>query len=411
MTQLHPTSTRQRIQYLDILRGIAILFILLANIHFASGYIFLSDADKTSFSGVWLDKVLEYILHIFIEKKFYTIFSMLFGMGFALQFEKTEQNNRSFVPFFSRRMLVLLLFGALHLFFIWIGDILNLYALLGFFLILFRNCSDRQLLKWAVIMTILPIVHFILMAATETYYPFEIILFVQKYWDAQGWPTSDWMNIGREIGEPLYYLRLSDLGVYIETTNHMALFRWADYLIEGRPFKVFACFLVGVWAGRKILHADLLSNTVLLKKIVFWGFLIGLPMNAIMLIAGELGGVWMAAKEIAHIFGVIPLASAYAASIALWIQKRPQSLQWFAPVGRMALTNYVLQSFVFMTIFYGCGLGYAGYIEFWKVILIALGIFGLQVIGSMIWLQYFKYGPLEWIWRQLTYGRWIPNKK
>lgn len=411
MSQLYPTSTQQRIQYLDILRGIAILFILIANVHFASGYIFLSDVDKISFTALSLDKTLEYILHIFIEKKFYTIFSMLFGIGFALQFEKAKQNNRSFVPFFSRRMLILLLFGVLHLFFIWIGDILNLYALLGVLLIFFRNCSDRQLLKWAVIMTILPIVHFIFMVVTENYYPFQIILFVQEYWDEQSWPTSDWMEIGREIGQPLYYLQLSDLTTYVETTNHMALFRWADYLLEGRPFKVFACFLVGVWAGRKILQANLLSNTVLLKKIAVWGFAIGLPMNIMMLIASQLGGVWMAAKEVAHIFGVIPLASAYAASIALWLQKRPQSLQWFAPVGRMALTNYVLQSFAFMICFYGVGLGYAGNIEFWKVILIALGIFGIQVIFSKVWLQYFKYGPLEWIWRQLTYGRWIQNKK
>ena len=166
-----PVPQKERILYLDILRGIAILFIFLANIKILSGVYFMSDAERLSMNTATLDYVLRVLDFLFVDGKFYSVFSILFGIGFAVQYQRMKKDDRVFVPFFMKRMTGLLLIGGIHLFLLWLGDILTLYALLGFLLISFRHFSNKKLLIWAVILLFMPVLHWLIMYLTNTFYP------------------------------------------------------------------------------------------------------------------------------------------------------------------------------------------------------------------------------------------------
>ena len=118
-----------------------------------------------------LDYVMEILTFIFVDGKFYSIFSILFGIGFAVQYQRMIKDDRVFVPFFRRRMLGLLIIGIVHLFLIWLGDILTLYALVGFALIWFRHFSDKRLLIWTGVFLLMPVIHWLAMYLTDNFYP------------------------------------------------------------------------------------------------------------------------------------------------------------------------------------------------------------------------------------------------
>jgi uncharacterized protein len=184
--------------------------------------------------------------------------------------------------------------------------------------------------------------------------------------------------------------------------------RLFSLLYEGRFFKVLACFLIGIWAGRKILNEGLLQNQKLLKQIMLYGFLLGIPMNILLAYGSvQTEQVWQLLDFIIYALGVVPLACAYAATVALHFNSKQKYLSIFAPVGQMAMSNYILQSIISIFIFYGIGLGLALETPLWQVIGIALLVFILQIIFSKYWLQKFRFGPLEWIWRMMTYQKYI----
>ncbi len=152
-----PVQTADRAQILDVLRGIAILGIFLNNIFGLSGYGFLTEKSKQQFSTYSIDRIIEFLQVVFVEGKFYSLFSLLFGIGFSIILIRTEQKGFNALKVFYRRLAVLFLFGALHIFLLWEGDILLLYALIGFVLPLFRKCSDKALLMWAGVLLLSPI--------------------------------------------------------------------------------------------------------------------------------------------------------------------------------------------------------------------------------------------------------------
>jgi uncharacterized protein len=272
---------QDRILYLDILRGIAILFIFIANIGFFSGWWFLSESEKLALATPKLDHILDMIAFALIDGKFYSIFSLLFGIGFVVQYQKFVDSQRNFVPFMRRRMLILVFLGGIHLFFIWLGDILTLYALLGLVLILFRHFSDKRLIVWAVVLLLLPIVHYLIMLYTGAFYPYLMFEAFNNYAESQGMTIKDWNDQGYESFSFKEYFAFTEINQLIKINLGMPLNRYAFILLEGRMFKVLALFLLGIWAGRHILQHNLLENKGLLKKILLWGLLIGLPMNII----------------------------------------------------------------------------------------------------------------------------------
>ena len=411
--QPKPLSEKDRIAYLDILRGIAIFFIFSANIVYFSGYFLLTENILENFPFTSVDKIFDFIMYTLVDGKFYSIFSLLFGIGFVVQYNNLKKHNKPFVPFFRRRMFWLLIIGLCHLTLFWIGDILTLYALLGFILILFRHKSNKQLLQWAVALILFPIVHWAFMYVTGWFYPGYFYKLYGEYWQSLGLPMIE-MGNGQLRPNGMHYFQIDNLSTFFKANLKRPVVRLAMILEEGRAFKVLGIFLIGIWAGRKILNEDILSNTKLLKRIAFYGFIIGLPISVFRTVIElylRTDAFWDFMHTLTYTFGTVPLAMAYASAFALICQNTNTWLKWFAPVGRMALSNYIFQTFISLILFNAFGFGCAGKLGFTSIMGIALGIFICQNIFSRWWLKHFKYGPLEWVWRQLTYGKRMAIKK
>lgn len=153
-----PVQSTERAPTLDVMRGLALLGIFLNNIYAFSGYGFLEETDKQKFLTFQVDRIADFLQTTLVEGKFYSLFSLLFGIGFSIYLTRGEQEGKSMLRLFYRRLGILFLMGAVHLFLLWEGDILLLYAVLGFFLLLFRNCADKSLLLWAAALILSPIV-------------------------------------------------------------------------------------------------------------------------------------------------------------------------------------------------------------------------------------------------------------
>ena len=404
-----PVPQKERIQYLDILRGIAILFIFLANIKVFSGAYFMSDAEKLAMKTATLDHVLRVLEFLFVDGKFYSVFSILFGIGFAVQYQRMKKDDRVFVPFFMKRMTGLLLIGGIHLFLLWLGDILTLYALLGFLLIFFRHFTNKKLLIWAVILLFMPVIHWFIMYLTNTFYPSYL---AGKFFELAGGILSKESTggPGSAFSLPAYFA-ITDFRTWIEINLHMPLMRLSRILMEGRAFKVLGLFLIGIVAGRQILENNLLSDTRMVKKIMWWGLAIGIPMNLLRTWleygSGNEGEVSVFLEYLLNFMALTPLALAYCAMVSLMVSRRKAWLKGFAAIGRTALSNYLFQTLISIFFFYGIGLGYAFSFGYSFSVLFVLIVFALQIFFSSLWLKYFRFGPVEWIWRQLTYGKVI----
>ncbi len=406
------SETSNRIEFLDILRGVAILFIFLVNIQHLSGVHYYSEEFESQFLFPDFQHFLEMLFFVLFTGKFYFIFSLLFGIGFVVQYQNIVKRNLPYKQFFIRRMLALLVIGLIHLFFIWSGDILTLYAVLGLTLIFFVDFDDRRLLKWAFVLLLLPIVHWLFMYATRTYYYYPLFDFVHEQAAELDLVTPDSKATDRPRFDASQRIAADDFSTWFQMQVVLPVMRLGLIIMEGRLFKVLALFLLGMWAGRKILREHLLDDQEFLKKLVFWGFIIGVPFNILFgilkfsdLITGNFRNFL---NHLSFAIGVTSMAFAYAASIALLVRSRPNLLRWFAPVGRMALTNYLSQSILGILIFHGIGFGYFGVFSFSEIIAIAMLLFVLQVVFSVLWLKRFRYGPVEWVWRQATYGKRLP---
>lgn len=408
--QDHSIAASERARILDILRGIALLGICVANYPMFSLYIFQPPDVLKAMPTAAIDYATAYFHFAFVDGKFYSLFSLLFGIGFSVILLRSQQAGRNGLLIFYRRIFVLILFGLAHLLLFWEGDILMLYGLIGLLLPLFRNVSDRNLLICFVCLILFPLVMDILKVVSDNRInvskPLERLAI-----------TSDSLkgitpkNFGTwVIDHPTY----SDL---LQYNRSGILWRYQMLLDNNRFFKVLGMFLLGLWAGRKMLYNKLEENKALLKKVQRWGFIIGLPVsvaNAWLEMNGKRlphpAGLLMTA---AYAFSVVPMSLAYTSSICLWYLKKPHSkfLNAFAAPGRMALTNYIMQTIFGIIIFYGIGLGLGAKTGVIYVVLIAIAVYAFELVISHIWLRYFRYGPLEWIWRMLTYGKILPFLK
>src|SRR4051794_35461999 len=170
-----PITRAERIDLVDVLRGLAVLGILIGNMQWFSGYGMMPESvQSATFSNA--DKVVQFLVHFFVEGKFYSIFSFLFGFGFALQIARATERGDTKASVFKRRLAWLLLIGALHATLLWAGDILSVYAVTGFILLCFRNKSDRSLIKWAIWLMIVPVLTYaVLLAAFAAFVPAEAL--------------------------------------------------------------------------------------------------------------------------------------------------------------------------------------------------------------------------------------------
>jgi uncharacterized protein len=400
--KLRPLPFTERIEVIDVLRGIAVGGILIGNMQWFSGYGF---APASIVGQVPLyDQITHFIVHFLIEGKFYSIFSFLFGFGFALQIERAEDRGDPGARIFKRRLFWLLVIGLLHAFLLWAGDILAIYALMGFVLLLFRRTKNERLLKWAGILLISPIFWYLLIYSLfRTFVPADSLAQFQEG-QLNFWSTA---------------VRQASQGGYVEIISgynlNYIVGRYLGLIFDMRLPKILAMFLLGVYAYRKGIFQNFSDNSRLIRRVLIWGLAVGLVGNlAFAAIAGKEAVMPPTAAGIAGVilysFSVPALALGFAAFIAtLWQTDSWQNaLKFLSPVGRMALTNYLMQTIICVFIFYGYGFGLFGNIDAFEATVIGLAIYLFQIAISYIWLKNFRFGPVEWIWRQLTYRRFLP---
>jgi uncharacterized protein len=399
-SQISPISLPERIEILDVLRGLAVCGILIGNMQWFSGYGMMPPAVAQQ-SMTFADQVTHFLVHFFIEGKFYSIFSFLFGFGFALQIARAEERGDQTASLFKRRLFWLLVIGLLHAYLLWAGDILSIYAVMGFLLILFRRKTNGALLKWAFVLLAIPILTYILL----------YILFV-----AFAPPNTSAMVNAAQIDMWNDAVKTVPHSGYLQILTgynlHYIVGRYASLILEMRLPKLLAMFLLGFYAYRRAIFQNLSSHQPFIRRVLKYGLVLGLVGNvAFAALAGAEAVIPPSAAGIAGVisyaFGVPALALFFIALVATLWQKAAwrRLLAFLAPVGRMALTNYLLQTMICVLIFYGYGFGQFGRFGAGTATLIALAIFLFQIPMSALWLKYFKYGPMEWIWRQLTYRR------
>ncbi len=402
-TQFAPIGASERIDLLDAIRGIAIGGIFIGNMQWFSGYGFMPD-DLAAQSSL-ADQATRYFVHALVEGKFYSIFSFLFGFGFALQLSKAEERGDSKASLFKRRLSWLLVIGMLHAFLLWSGDILSVYALLGFVLLLFRKKPTGSLPKWIFGLILIPIaVYLVFLALFLSFAPPDIAATVSQA------KNQMWQGAVSLVPNSGYFRIMTEYNLNILAG------RWAGLIFEMRLPKILAMFLLGVYVYRIGVFRSLSDNKELIKRTLIIILPLGLIINLIFayfvgkesLLPPEPIGVL---GVVTYGFGVPALALGIIALIAtLWQKENSQRLlSIFAPVGRMAMTNYLLQTVVAIFIFYGFGFGLYGKTGPLTATMIALTVFAFQIIASSMWLRFFQFGPMEWIWRQLTYKRRLPN--
>ncbi|MBK7428533.1 MAG: DUF418 domain-containing protein [Saprospiraceae bacterium] len=407
----HSGPAADRAKILDIIRGIALLGILVMNISFLSGYVFMDEAQKAALSTFASDNIIYQLELLLFQGKFYSIFSFLFGLGCSIFINNASKKGVNPVRLFHWRMAVLILIGIIHIRFLWEGDILLLYALIGFLLPLFSNLSDRRLLILSVIFLLAPIA-------------LDLSLHLIGIWPAEflfelGWKIDQTNGFTEDTDFSTYLYRPElTFSEFIQWQESAFLYRWGDLIQTHRPFKVLGMFLIGYVAGRNQIYLELEKHKPLFKKIAVWGAVSGILLGLAYLyfyndklkIQDNILGIY---DSIFHNLQVVPLALSYMSCFALLYMQRKNKrwLEFFAPVGRMALSSYLSQSILCILIFYGFGLGWGGRVGPTILIFTALGIFIFQTIVSYYWLQYFRFGPVEWFWRTLTYRKWQAFRK
>ncbi len=400
MSAITPTTESERLQILDALRGFALFGILLANLYSFIGYNTYAVPDEIV-ALPFLDRVVLFFIDWFVEGKFYSIFSILFGVGFALQAERFQGSDTSFMAYWFRRMLVLLCFGLFHMYFVWNGDILTLYSLLGMLLPLFMNFSNRILIRWIIILLATPLLMHVLVYFTpET-----------PFWGSLNRISAD-LKAQWGYGDlSLLEMRTSSSPLEVFSVNVLyAIPRAMSYLMFGRYFHVMGLFLIGLVLTRVWLP-KIRTNDIRIPKSTIWFGLIGLVTHLGYAIVKGSHGWPSAFSEIGLILGFIYHfgATVFALAICmlivyLWSSGKGQFVfHNLALLGRMALSNYLFQNVSAVLIFFGYGFALMREVPFSSLPLFAFGILITQWVFSRIWLSRFKQGPMEFIWKKLAY--------
>jgi uncharacterized protein len=406
MNEVTLQPTRQRLEHLDVLRGFALLGILLVNFEwFTRPLQAIVLGGPTDLGG--LDAIAAQAVAVLAEGKFYPLFSMLFGAGFALMLERARERSAPFWGVYLRRLLVLFAFGLAHILLIWSGDILLVYSLSAFVMIvLFRNTPARRLWKWAIVFWLLPVLLMWLGAASieATRVDAEVHADVMAQFEADR--EAAVAAIDRAA-------RIHAEGSFAENVAQRG--RDLRFLMTVAPFWIppfIGFFLLGRWliATGKLSRPT--ENETWLRRWRAVGLLAGLPVAAaaVWLMHGQ--DMMVPSLRVAAGMTLVSVASVFVPLGYLsWVTLGWRRLHFLAPAGRMALTNYLLQSLLWTWVFFGYGLGLWGEIPRAAQVPLALVFFAAQILFSRWWLERFRFGPAEWLWRSLTYWRLQPMRR
>ena len=395
-----PIVEVERADVLDALRGFALLGIFVSHVPDFSGYTFMSEAGRAAVDRHGLDGLLDPTLHFLIQGKFFSLFSLLFGIGFAVQLESALRSGRHFASHFARRLSILLLIGAAHAL-IWYGDILKDYALIGLLLIVTA--------RWS---------------ASATGIAAGMVLLGRALW-----PMLMWHLLAPTAMAPTATTPAADFAALTQTfagndpaqmfAANLDLLRLKalQIIYDGKAISILAMFLLGAYIGKRRIYRDLARHTALFRRVFVVCAPIGIVGNAqLVSLAASTPAyppseAWVVEQMLAA-FAVPAMTLAYAASFALlWTRFDGAFLRALAPTGRMALTTYVSQTLIGVTTFYGIGYALHGTLSLAECVLFALAVFAAQCAISTLWFRFFRFGPIEWLWRRATYGTRLPMLK
>ena len=398
---LEPVSAEERILTLDVLRGLALLGVIISNMRWFSGLVFRFPAYRQHLQEFSLDSLAYHAVGIFVTGKAIATLSFLFGLGFSVQLFRAEHCGVPFVSVYCRRLAVLLMLGLVHMIVLWYGDILTLYAVLGFVLLWAARRSDRAVVILAGLLIVgLPI--------------------------ALG-VTATVMNLTNASSEPA----LGAGGLAEANAAALAVFQGGTYaqivrqnLAQARRFyeglqgltnlQYLGLFLLGLYVGRRRVFERVAEHAAALRRLATWGLAVGIccgiAETIIVILVGRRAAFSrpdLALLMYVLFIGTFMQAAGYVATVTLLLRRTfwKRWLSPFAAVGRMALTNYLMQTVVCLFVFYGFGLGLVGRIGPALGLLIALVVYATQIAWSRFWLAHFRMGPMEWVWRSATYGR------
>src|SRR5712671_1742694 len=384
-----PIMEGERANVLDALRGFALLGIVVTHMPDFSGYSFLPQAGRDALDRFGIDAQLAAFGEFIIRGKFFSLFSFLFGIGFAVQIDSAGRRGANFNRHFTRRLTALLAIGAAHAC-LWYGDILKDYALIGFVLLLTPRWSVSTVARAAALVLLLRIV-----------WPAMMWAFIP----AASSPRLDTDPVGEFAASTSLFYGADPIAM-VRANFGLVRLKALQMIYDGRAITVLLMFLLGALVGRMRLYRNLHANTKLLKRVLLLCAPIGVLGNAVLVPLHAAtpeyppSGQWVLENSL-YAIAAPAMALAYASGFALlWMRGWERVLRVLAPAGRMALTTYVSQTLIGMFLFYGIGLNLGNKLGFAESTAVALAIFATQCFACRLWLQYFRFGPLEWIWRR-----------
>ncbi|MEM6792517.1 MAG: DUF418 domain-containing protein [Acidobacteriota bacterium] len=403
-----PTRPSHRIASLDVLRGFALLGILLMNIQsFARPQAsYMNPTAWGSFSGH--EPILWALVHAVADQKFMTLFSLLFGAGIALMTDRLEKRNdqASPLPMHYWRTFLLLLIGLSHAYLLWFGDILVTYALCGFLVVLFRRLEAKNLIVLGLASLI---VGTLLSLAAGWSLPFWTAADLEAQ-QAEWRPSAELLKSEIEIYRSDWWTQMQHR-VPAAFFVHSSLFLlWGGWRAGGLMLIGMALYRSGVLTGER--------SPALYRQLMGASFALGIPLVLVGILTNFaadwsleysmfLGSQW-------NYWGSLGISFGYLGGVMLLCRQGtwPALQRRLAAVGRMALTNYLLQSALCTLIFYGgVGLGLFGRVDRAGLILVCAAVWTLQLAVSEMWLRRFHFGPAEWLWRSMTYRSLQPWRR
>ncbi len=402
--ELRPIAASERIEAMDVLRGVALLGILLMNIEAFVGPLVASlDGLDPTLTGA--DRVVDAAIYILVQGKFYLLFSLLFGMGFGVMMQRADARGHGFGALYLRRTLALLAIGLIHLLLIWSGDILTVYALIALpLLVVFRHVPTGQLPYWAMglfVLTVLMIAGLSAMGALAQLDP-AVGALMQEELQKQAAEMARLM-----AGERAAYGSGSYAQAVWQRVLDAAVMLPYTLLMGGQ---ILAMFVLGSWFVRSGAIVQRQAWPRLYASLRWVALPLGLGLMLLSFwvvptVAFDRLDLVSGIATVLMLMGSQAMSLGYLAWILRLLDAGMRWLRWLAPAGRMALTNYLGQSLVCTLVFYGYGLGYFEQLpRAWQVPFV-FALFALQVMFSRWWLSRYRYGPAEWLWRAVTYLR------
>ncbi len=395
--EMKPISAKERLPVIDVLRGAAILCILFLNMQPYSFPETLPHLYVKMFNGM-ADQIVYGLTQFFGQGKFYSMLSFLFGLGMAVQVTRAHDTGKKFSLLYARRLLVLLGIGLFHDLALWGGIILLMYSSMGFFLLFFKKRQPKTLLIWAVIFVLIPVLTHAVMPGIGGTHP--AVGNQQQTAEQEIKKVHEAIDVYRDSSYwDMFLVRLDKLK---KTAMITARGGWV----------ILGMFLLGIWVWQKGIFQDIEKNLKFLRKIRWIALALGLGGTLIFFLLEILGKPSQSLLvkilgDFAHTVGTASLSFFYIAAIVLLMRRESwrRFLRPLEAVGRMALSNYFLQSLICTSLFYSYGFNLFGKIGPLTGFLLVFPISAVQIFLSAQWAKHFRFGPVEWLWRSLTYGK------